>query len=87
MFGAFFEEKGEKYHIKECYLVWKPANRPPFRGQEKSRNNGCPNVRCALSLPHYFNVTVLKINLAPFFQEEALNDNVMRNYMLINSGY
>ena len=57
VFGAFFEEKGEKYHIKECYLVWKPANRPPFRGQEKSRNNGCPNVRCALSLPHYFNVT------------------------------
>ena len=32
-------------------------------------------------------LTVLKINLAPFFQEEALNDNVMRNYMLINSGY
>ena len=32
-------------------------------------------------------LSVLKINLAPFFQEEALNDNVMRNYMLINSGY
>ena len=29
----------------------------------------------------------LKINLAPFLQEEALNDNVMRNNMLINSGY
>ena len=29
----------------------------------------------------------LKINLAPFLQEEALNDNVMRNNVLINSGY
>ena len=30
---------------------------------------------------------VLKINLASFLQEEALSDNVMRNNMLINSGY
>ena len=29
----------------------------------------------------------LKINLFPFLQEEALNDNVMRNYMLINCEY
>ena len=50
-------EKGEKYHIEECYLVGKPANRPPFTGQEKSGNNGRLNVRCALSLPHCFNVT------------------------------
>ena len=28
-------------------------------------------------------LSVLKINLAPFFQEEALNDNVRRNYILI----
>ena len=28
-------------------------------------------------------LSVLKINLAPFLQEEALNDNVMRNYILI----
>ena len=67
-------EKGEKCHIMECYLVWKPARRLPFRRQEKSRNDGCLNVRCALSLPHCFNVTLLKINFAPFWQEEALND-------------
>ena len=80
-------EKGEKYHIEECYLVGKPANRLPFRGQEKSRNNECLNVCCALSLSHCFKVTiVLKINLAPFLQEEALSDNVMRNKMLINVG-
>ena len=86
-FGAFSVEKGEKYHIMECYLVWKPTNRLPFRRQEKSGNDGCLNIRCALSLLHCFNVTLLKINLAPFLQEEALNDNVMRNYMLINLGY
>ena len=28
-------------------------------------------------------LSVLKINLAPFFQEEALNDNVRRNFILI----
>ena len=32
-------------------------------------------------------LSVLKINLASFLQEEALSDNVMRNNMLINSGY
>ena len=31
-------------------------------------------------------LSVLKINLAPFLQEEALSDNVMRNKMLINVG-
>ena len=71
----------------KCYLVWKPAKRHPFRRQEKSRNDGCPNVPCALSLPHCFNVTLLKINLVPFLQDEALNDNVMRNCILINFGY
>ena len=83
VFGASSVEKGEKYHIMECYLVWKPANRLPFRRQEKIRNAGCLNVHFALSLPHCFNVTLLKTNLAPFFQEEALNDNVRRNYILI----
>ena len=73
-------EKGEKYHIEECYLVGKPANRPPFTGQEKSGNNGCLNVLVLF----YFHIVSkllsdLKINLAPFLQEEALNDNVMRN--------
>ena len=29
----------------------------------------------------------LKINLAPFLQEEALHDNVMNNYKLTNFGY
>ena len=86
-FEAFSTEKGEKYHIMKCYLVWKPAKRHPFRRQEKSRNDGCPNVPCSLSLPHCFNVTLLKINLVPFLQEEALNDNVMRNCILINFGY
>ena len=28
-------EKGEKYHIMECYLVWKTANRLLFRRKEK----------------------------------------------------
>ena len=32
-------------------------------------------------------LSVLKINLASFLQEEALSGNVMRNNMLINSGY
>ena len=67
-------EKGEKCHIMECYLVWKPVRRLPFRRQEKSRNDRCLNVHFALSLPHCFNVTLLKIKLAPFLQEEALND-------------
>ena len=35
VFGAFSAEKGEKYHIMECYLVWKTANRLLFRRQEK----------------------------------------------------
>ena len=81
MFGACSVEKGEKYHIMECYLVWKPANRLPFRIQEKIRNAGCLNVRCAVSLPYCFNVP-----FCPFLQEEALNDIVMRNYTLINFG-
>ena len=32
-------------------------------------------------------LSVLKVNLAPFLQEEALNGNVVRNYMLINFRY
>ena len=47
--------------------------------------DGCLNICCPLSLPHCFNITTLKINLAPFLQE-ALCDNVMRNYILINFG-
>ena len=54
---------------------------------EKRRNNGCLNIRCPLSPPHSCNVTTLKINISPFLQQEALNDNVMRNNMLINFGY
>ena len=58
-------EKGEKYHIIECYLV--------------------------VVLSHFHIVSILisvfKIDLALFLQEEALNDIVMRNYMLINFGY
>ena len=77
MFGAFSVEKGEKYHIMECYLVWKPANRIPFRRQEKGKKKSIVSML----------LSVLKINLASFLQEEALSDNVMRNNMLINSGY
>ena len=77
MFGAFSVEKGEKYHIMECYLVWKPANRLPFRRQEKGTKKSIVSML----------LSVLKINLASFLQEEALSDNVMRNNMLINSGY
>ena len=87
VFGAFSVEKGEKHHVMECYLVWKPANRLPFKRTRKIRNDECLNVRCPLSLLHCFNFTTLRINIAPFLQEEALNDNVMRNYTLINSGY
>ena len=77
MFGAFSVEKGEKYHIMECYLVWKPANRLPFRRQEKGKKKSIVSML----------LSVLKINLASFLEEEALSDNVMRNNMLINSGY
>ena len=77
MFGAFSVEKGEKYRIMECYLVWKPANRLPFRRQEKGKKKSIVSML----------LSVLKINLASFLQEEALSDNVMRNNMLINSGY
>ena len=78
-------EKGEKYHIQECYLVWKPANRLPFRGQEKVE---IMDVLTSVVLSHLHIVSmllsVLKVNLAPFLREEALNGNVMRNYMSIN---
>ena len=36
---------------------------------------------------HLEDKSVLKIHLAPFWQEEALSDNVMRNNMLIDFGY
>ena len=61
----------------EFYLVWKPANRIPFRRQEKGKKKSIVSML----------LSVLKINLASFLQEEALSDNVMRNNMLINSGY
>ena len=84
MFGPFSVEKGEKYHITECYLVWNPANRLPFRGQDMM------DVLTSVVLSHFhiasMFLSVLKINLAPFLQEDALNDNIMRNNMLINFG-
>ena len=70
MFGPFYLEKGEKYQIMECYLVWMMG------------------FSTSVVLSHFYIVSmflsVLKINLVPLLQEEALNDNVMRNYMLIN---
>ena len=84
MFGPFSAEKGEKYHITGCYLVWNPANRLPFKRQEMM------DVLTSVVLSHFhiasMFLSVLKINLAPFLQEDALNDNIMRNYMLINFG-
>ena len=48
------------------------------------------DVLTSVVLSHFHNVSmflsVLKINLAPFLQEEALNNIVMRNYILINFG-
>ena len=58
VFGASSVEKAEKYHIMECYLAWRPENKLPIRRQEKGRIDGCFNVRCTLSLPHCFNVTL-----------------------------
>ena len=48
------------------------------------------DVSTSVVLSHFHIVSmflsVLKINLAPFLQEEALSNNVMRNKMLINVG-
>ena len=49
------------------------------------------DVSTSVVLSHFLIVSmllsVLKINLSPFLQEEALNENVMRNYTLINFEY
>ena len=79
VFGAFSVEKGEKYHIIECYyLVW---NRLPSRTQIKKVE--IMDVLTSVVLSHFHIVSILisvfKINLALFLQEEALNDIVMRN--------
>ena len=70
MFGPFSLEKGEKYQIMECYLVWMMG------------------FSTSVVLSHFYIVSMFlsvhRINLVPLLQEEALNDNVMRNYMLIN---
>ena len=63
---VFLWRKERNITTMEHYLVWKPTNRLSFRRQDKIRNDGCLNIRCALSLPHCFNVTLLKINLVPF---------------------
>ena len=80
-------EKGEKYHIMECYLVWRPTN---FHLEDKKKVE-MMDVSTSVVLSHFLIVSmllsVLKINLSPFLQEEALNENVMRNYTLINYEY
>ena len=77
-------ERGEKCHIMECYLVWRPTN---FHLEDKKKVE-MMNVSTSVVLSHFHIVSmllcVLGINLFPFLQEEASNDNVMRNYMLIN---
>ena len=49
------------------------------------------DVLTSVVLSHFHIVSILisvfKIKLALFLQEEASNDIVMRNYMLINFGY
>ena len=76
-------ERGEKYHFMECYLVWRPTN---FHLEDKKVE--MMDVSTSVVLSHFHIVSmllcVLEINLFPFLQEEALNENVMRNYMLIN---
>ena len=78
-------EKGEKYHIMECYLVWKQTSIQKTRKKVEMMD-----VLTSVVLSHFHIVSmllsVLKINLAPFLHEEALKDNVIRNYMLINFG-
>ena len=87
VFGAFSVEKGEKYHIMEWYLVWRPTN---FHLEDKKKVE-MMDVSTSVVLSHFHIVSMLlsvfKINLAPFLQEEALNENVMRNYTLINFEY
>ena len=71
VFGASSVEKGQKHHIMECYLVWKPANRLPFRIQEKVE---MMNVLTSTVLSHFHIASVLlslKSILAPFLGEEA----------------
>ena len=80
-------EKGEKYHIMECYLVWRPTN---FHLEDKKKLE-MMDVSTSVVLSHFVIVSmllsVLKINLSPFLREEALNENVMRNYTMINFEY
>ena len=87
VFGAFSVEKGEKYHIMECYLVWRPTN---FHLEDKKKLE-MMDVSTSVVLSHFVIVSmllsVLKINLSPFLREEALNENVMRNYTMINFEY
>ena len=69
----------------ECYLVWKQTSI-----QKTRKKFEMMDVLTSVELSHFHIVSmllsVLKINLAPFLHEEALKDNVMRNYMLINFG-
>ena len=56
VFGAFSVEKGGKHHVMECYVVWKPANRLPFGGQEKLE---MMNVLTFVVLSHFCIVSML----------------------------
>ena len=89
MLGAFSEEKGEKYHIKEI-ATWF-GNLPIDLHLEDKKKVEIMDVLASVVFFHFHIVSMLlsdlKINLAPFLQEEALNDNVMRNNLQINSGY
>ena len=69
VFGASSVEKGQKHHIMECYLVWKPANRLPFRIQEKVE---MMNVLTSTVLSHFHIASVLlslKSILPPFWEK------------------
>ena len=64
VFGAFSVEKGEKYH-KLRNATWFGNLQIYFhledKKKEKSRNEGCLNVHCALSLPHLFQCYFLSL--------------------------
>ena len=67
--------------------MWGPTN---FHLEDKKKVE-MMDVSTSVVLSHFLIVSmllsVLKINLSLFLQEEALNENVMRNYTLINFEY
>ena len=59
VFGAFPVERKER-NIKLWNATKSEIQQTNFHLEDKKkiRNDGCINIRCALSLPHCFNVTL-----------------------------